>query len=422
MSPGEFLKGLLIRTPQEILVALLRLLLLLLLALLILLLKLWAWLLWLWRTKTFKPDETEEPCGRIPEVLVRRPDPCIYSQSYLAAQGLPVTWDNPDIWMARANSPGTIEPDSYHLDDDTDYLVSVRVHNASTDPAIGVTVRLVYRPWSFNSPDLVPVEVDASGIEVTRSVDVAGMGSTVTQFAWHTPPLAPGDAAHYCLQVHLSHPLDINAANNVGQENTQVYSVNPGFVHPGETAQFDVPLFNPGRVAQLVRFRTDRYLIDVHDTVELKLERATARARLSAADRLGHLLPTVEPVEATLTKAPGGEAPPTARSKVRRSRALAGEVSFTSPKSRFQRQHTRYQGFDHLRQRIQDRDYTLPEGMLVTAPEVVDLNAGDHALAPIAITIPTTAQPGERFTVNVKAENDHGTIVGGVTVYFEVEP
>src|SRR5262249_14391575 len=158
----------------QLLTAVLRLLLFLLFLPLLLLSRLWECLSWLFRTKTLYPsEEEEEECGRIPEPLVRRPDPCIYSQFYLASQGLPVTWDNPDIWVAPASNPGAIEPDSYHLHADTDYIVSVRVHNASTDPAIGVRVRLVYRPWSFNSPDLVPVETDAFGHEVFRFVSVA---------------------------------------------------------------------------------------------------------------------------------------------------------------------------------------------------------------------------------------------------------
>lgn len=422
MAPGEFLKGLLLRTPQEILVALLRLILLLLLAVLVLLLKLWAWLVWLWRTKTFKEEETEHPCGKIPEVLVRRPDPCLYSQTYLAAQGLPVTWDNPDIWMARASTPGTVEPDSYHLDDDTDYLVFVRAHNASTDPAIGVAVRLVYRPWSFNSPDLVPVQVDAQGAEVVRSVDIPGMGSAVTQFTWHTPPVAAGDSAHYCLQAHLSHPLDVNPANNVGQENTQVYSVNPGFVHPGETARFDVPVFNGGRLAQRVAFTADRYRVDPDDRVELTLERRTFVPAMSLADRLGHLLPTVEPVESAAPQPdPGGESPGVARAVGRGRRSTLGAVTFSSPKSRFRMDRVRYAGFGTLRDRILAGDYTLPPGMGATLPDAVDLEVGEDVLAPFEITIPATAQPGEKYAVNVSARNDRGAVVGGVTVMFEVE-
>src|SRR5262245_22921736 len=89
-------------------------------------------LAWLWRLierlrKEGWRDEQEQEqkdCHiPFPEDLMRRPDPCIYSQFYLTAQGIPVTWDNPDIWMAKASDPGTIEPDSYHLEEDTDYIV-----------------------------------------------------------------------------------------------------------------------------------------------------------------------------------------------------------------------------------------------------------------------------------------------------------
>lgn len=422
MTPAEFFKGLLLRTPQEIAIALLRLLLLLLLAILILLLKFWNWLLWLFRTGTFKDEESEEPCGKIPEAVVRRPDPCIYSQTYLASQGLPVTWDNPDIWMAPAATPGSIEPDSYHLTADTDYLVSVQAHNASTDPAIGVGVRLVYRPWSFNSPDLVPVEVDAGGHEVTRSVDIPAMGAAVATFIWHTPALAAGEEAHYCLQAHLSHPLDVNPANNMGQENTQVYSESPAFVTPGQLTHFDVPLFNVGRTQQRITFHTDRYLV-APDEVELQLERRTAKARYSLADRLGHGLPTVEPVERGADRpVPKGTTTRASASASRHGRDLVGAVSFSSPKSRFQLSRTRYRGLDALRSRILERDYAIPVEMVVDAPAVVELDTEAFAVAPFEVRVPLSAQPGDRFPLNIRAENDDGGLVGGVTLFFHVEP
>lgn len=422
MTLAEFFKGLLLRTPQEIVVALLRLLLLLLLAIVILLLKLWEWLLWLFHTKTFKDEDREEPCGKIPEAVVRRPDPCIYSQTYLASQGLPVTWDNPDIWMASAAAPGSIEPDSYHLSDDTDYVVSVQAHNASTDPAIGVQVRLVYRPWSFNSPDLVPVEVDAAGHEVTRSVDIPPMGAAIAQFTWHTPALAPGEEAHYCLQAHLTHPLDVNPANNMGQENTQVYSESPAFVIPGQLTHFDVPLFNVGRAQQRVTFHTDGYLV-ADDEVELHLERRSARARYSLADRLGHGLPTVEPVGRAAGRPKAEETAPRASASAgRRPRDLVGAVSFSSPKSRFQLSRTRYRGLDELRSRILERDYSLPVGMTVDAPAVVELDTDEFAVAPFEVLVPLDAQPGDRFPLNIRAENHDGGLVGGVTLFFQVEP
>ena len=156
---------------QEFVVGILRLILFIIVFLLVLLLKLWECVRWLLHTKNlFEEEVKEEECGAVPDPLIRRPDPCIYSQSFLMAQGLPVTWDNPDIWMAPAADPGSIEPDSYHLKDNTDYIVSVQAHNASTDPAINVKVRLVYRPWSFNSPDVTPVELDANGHDTGENV------------------------------------------------------------------------------------------------------------------------------------------------------------------------------------------------------------------------------------------------------------
>ncbi|MPZ91075.1 MAG: hypothetical protein GEU68_05510 [Actinobacteria bacterium] len=423
MTLAEFLKGLLLRTPQEILVALLRALLLLPVFLLVLLLKLWEWLLWLLHTKTLRPEETEDPCGRIPEVLVRRPDPSIYSQTYLAAQGVPVTWNNPDIWIAPAANPGAVEPDSYHLEANTDYIVSVRAHNASTDPAIGVRVRLVYRPWSFNSPDVTPVEIDAGGNEVVRSVDIAAMGSAVAQFNWHTPALAPGESAHYCLQAHLSHPLDVNLGNNMGQENTNVYSQNPGFVSPGELAALDIPLFNVGRRAKTVRFRVDAYEVATDDRVEVRLERSRGRSRMRLSDRLGHALPTVEPVEVHRPRRSTDDAPERAVTETRRrSKALFGRVCFSSPKSRFEVVRTRYSGFDELRAQILDRDYSLPPTMTVAAPERVTLEPAAAATPAFEIQVPADARPGTRLPMNIRAETEDGVLIGGVTLFFHVRP
>ena len=183
--------------------------------------------------------------------------------------------------------PGVIEPDSYHLEADTDYIVSVRCHNASTDLALGVTVRLLYRPWSFNSPDLLPVQTTAGGQEVVRFANIAGMSFTIVQFNWHTPPVAPGTTQHFCLQAHLSHPMDINLENNMGQENTNVHSANPGHVAPGEVVDVDVPLFNNGKFAKRFGFKADAYAIDKTTEIRLELKFNTGREPWPLSKRIG---------------------------------------------------------------------------------------------------------------------------------------
>ena len=403
---------------QEFVVALLRQILLLLILLLILVLKLWEWLKWLWHSKNLFEEETEEECGRLPDPLIRRPDPCIYSQQFLQSQGLPVTWNNPDIWVAPADNPGAIEPDSYHLKDDTDYIVSVQAHNASTDPAIGVRVRLVYRPWSFNSPDLVPVETDASGNEVFKFVDIAAMGAAVAQFKWHTPPVAAGESQHFCLQVYLSHPMDMNTANNMGQENTNVHSQNPGFVSPGEIAEIEVPLFNTRRRAQTVRLRWDAYQINTDDKVELKLRATHGRPRMPLSNRLGHMLPTVTP-----PRHPPPQTPPIERASTQLPTRPGpfGSVIFESPQLAFRAVKTKYVGFEALRQQILSRDYSLPAGMTVTVEDDAPrLERQEKRVLKFRIQVPGDAPPDTRLPVNIVANDEDGGLVGGVTVYFHI--
>jgi hypothetical protein len=185
---------------------------------------------------------------------------------------------------------------------------------------------------------------------------------------------------------------------------------------------FDVPLFNVGRAQQRITFHTDRYLVAT-DEVELHLERRMAKPRYSLADRLGHGLPTVEPVERD-TDRPKAEGT-TARASAsagRRRRDLVGAVSFSSPKSRFQLSRTRYGGLDALRSRILEGDYSVPVGMVVDAPAVVELDTEEFAVAPFEVLVPLDAQPGDRFPLNIRAENDDGGLVGGVTLFFHVEP
>lgn len=417
MSPWHrFLTNTFLRAPAELLTALVRLILFVLLFFLILFLKFCEWLKWLFRTKTLFEEETEEECGRLPEALVRRPDPCIYSQTYLRSQDMPVTWNNPDIWVALQADPTAIEPDSYHLIDDTDYIASVQVHNASTDPAIGVKVRLFYRPWSFNSPELVPVESDGGGNEVFHFVNIAPMGSAIAKFNWHTPSIGPGEQKHFCLQAHVSHPLDINTANNIGQENTNVYSQNPGHVAPGELALVDIPLFNNARRAVEVRFLWDSYEIDKGDKVRLDLEVNCGRPRLPLSQRLAHGLPVLSPAAPRFT---------TSRDdgSVRRE-GLVGKLRFSTPKSGFRTAKTRYRGFAPFKKMVLSRDYNLPPGMEVGH----NLDPGELQLPPdaqretqVSIKIPDDAADGELIRVNVVAEADDGTLLGGVTMLFEVQ-
>jgi hypothetical protein len=80
-----------------------------------------------------------DPCVVVPGHLIRKPDPCIYSQFLLMQLNQPVTWDNPDVAIFRNG----VEQYTYGLVADTDYEVRVTVHNASRDkPANGTQVKV----------------------------------------------------------------------------------------------------------------------------------------------------------------------------------------------------------------------------------------------------------------------------------------
>ncbi|CAN5407473.1 hypothetical protein BH10PSE7_BH10PSE7_34190 [soil metagenome] len=369
----------------------------LLLLLLVPLLLAWIWrfLTGLWTNGWRDQDEEQKGCDfPFPEDIMRRPDPCIYSQTYLMAQGIPVTWDNPDIWMARKSTPNNPEPDSYHLEENTDYVVSVQAHNASSDLAVGVRLRLVYRPWSFNSPDLVPVETDAGGNEVFRTINIPPMGSTIATFAWRTPDVSAEASKHFCLQAILNHPLDINTGNNLGQENTQVYDMD------GQSARIFVPLHNPARVAQKFTITATRYAIEEKETVELRLKYNRGRRREDIVDRVARLVPE-------LPLSPGA-GPGVAFT-------LPG-LAWTVPQPLVK---AKYVGMETLRDRLQKQDVSLPAGFTFA---VADYNEG-ITLAPketrdveMTLVPPAGAPPGQRYAINIAARDRGGRLAGGVTV------
>jgi hypothetical protein len=84
--------GLILTLLLELLVALLRLLLLRIVFLIAFLLWLLELLLRLWRTKNLYPSELEEGCPPLTGSIIRRPDPCLYSQERFMEQGsLPIS-------------------------------------------------------------------------------------------------------------------------------------------------------------------------------------------------------------------------------------------------------------------------------------------------------------------------------------------
>ncbi len=187
------------------------------------------------------PDrQPQVDCVTTNHPSVHRPDPCIYSQQYLLQQGLPVTWDNPDIVIRRG---GIVVPEGQLLPS-TQYEVEATVWNNSYDaPVAGVRV-----DFSFLS-----FGVGATSTAIgTSFVDVGVKGSVHqpgrTSVPWTTPP-TPG---HYCIQALLSWIDDANPNNNLGQNNVDVAAAT-------SPAQFTFPVRNPFAKSARFTFRVDTY-------------------------------------------------------------------------------------------------------------------------------------------------------------------
>jgi hypothetical protein len=178
---------------------------------------------------------------KLPPHTYKRPDPMIYSQWYLMAKGLAVTWDNPDIQLLDGGNPVS----SSNLSPGKSYAVHAQIWNGSVDaPVVNLLVRFHYLSFgagtvrNFIGETFVDVPVKgASGLPA------------VAKHLWTTPAIA----GHYCLQVELVWPDDANPDNNLGQENVNVKKLNS----PNATFQF--ALRNDSGFRRRLDLRADSY-------------------------------------------------------------------------------------------------------------------------------------------------------------------
>jgi hypothetical protein len=253
------------------------------------------------------------------------------------------------------------------------------------------------------------VETDASGNEVFHFVNTGPMpAAAIAQFRWHTPSLSPGEVGqHFCLQASLFHPLDVNAANNMGQENTNVWQTT---VRAGQEVPLDIPLFNYARRQQRFRFEAYEYAIE-EARVELTLKTMRGYRRMSPSTFLASLLPSFH---------------------FGFSRALDGGLN----RSPFPRLHMRFQprlvavknkyvGLQRIQETMRSRTNRLPQEITITA-EGEDLRRGIE-LQPktlrtllFRITVAPTIQP-KVLPLTILARSEDGVLAGGVTIVLQIE-
>jgi hypothetical protein len=208
-------------------------------------------------------------CSVLPPDVYKRPDPMIYCQEYLLAQGLAVTWDNPDIQLFK----GGVAISSSELLPDTDYLIVARIWNGSSEaPAINLPV-----DFSFMSFGVGAQTIALGRTFVDLPVNGAPGHPAAAEFVWHTPA-TPG---HYCLLVDLVWADDANPANNRGQENTDVRKLN------SPRAELTFPLRNPRPAPRRIRLEADAYELAARPTCEGRSPQKDVR--MSEEERKSHL-------------------------------------------------------------------------------------------------------------------------------------
>jgi NPCBM-associated, NEW3 domain of alpha-galactosidase len=334
-----------------------------------------------WRGK----EPPQMPCpGDIPPHVRRKPDPCLYSQAFLLAQGIPVTWDNPDIQITETDGTPV---SSSQLHADHDYLVHGRIWNASFNPALGVEVRCTVRDWGMGG-DWVVVQTNPDGTEHVELVIIAPWGNATAIFKWHTPPV-PG---HFCLRVACYHPDDKNTANNVGQENTQVVAAGAG-----------------GNVSARAR-------VTNHSRRDNRLALSVDTYRVREQDWEFILQTKVRGV---------GDRP--LRGKTNARDSLRNLIVRLSKDGRGPR-HTAYAyvSRDPLFKSESGAPRSIPEGWRLTfdgQPQEVPLSLapGESRDVEIRVEVPGTAQAGEEHAFNINAIDLAEGRLGGVTLVVRVQ-
>ncbi len=307
-------------------------------------------------------------CSTIKRPEFKRPDPLIYSQAYLMSLGLAVTWDNPDITLETVAGP--LDPNappnpaltvaSSQLAPDTEYDVVARIWNGSESaPVVGLPVKFTVHGFGIG--------VSQQGIgAATTNLGVKG-GPNCPAFArtrWRTPNVA----GHFCIQVLLDWFDDLNPANNLGQENTNVGTAQ-------SPAHFTFLLGNPRRERQTFRFEVDSYAIPEPESCRV-VDRGKERQGRDQERR---------------------------RLELHRAPVVAGRPE-TFPALPVPSRHLR-------------KNHPLPPGWSVAfEPQAPTLAPGDEIEVRVTVT-PPEAFAG-RQPVNVDAFDAIG-LAGGVTLYVE---
>jgi len=174
------------------------------------------------------PALKRDCCVRVPEEIIKYPDPATYDvDSVFGAGGTP-TFNSPDISTVHVWPMRPI-----------DNLTGV-IRNLSADASAQRT--RVDMSWSAFGIGLQRLPLASFFVDLAR----AGFPGSERSVSWPLPP-ALKDANRYGIFMDIAHPYDRDLTNNAGQQ-----TVDGMQTSQGRSKTFVVPVRNPLNSVQLV--------------------------------------------------------------------------------------------------------------------------------------------------------------------------
>jgi len=175
-----------------------------------------------------RPIRPTNCCVRAPTAIVHDPDPSIYDQQLLFAEGAAPTFNSPDIETV----------DLWPLNPIPNLTATVR--NLSSQSSANQTrVDISWSPWGIGLPR---TPIATSFVDLAR----AGYSGSEQTLSWPTPP-AMLAARLFGLFVTVIHPYDSDPNNNQGEQTVDGFQTSTG-----RSKVFVVPVRNPTGAAETI--------------------------------------------------------------------------------------------------------------------------------------------------------------------------
>jgi hypothetical protein len=167
-------------------------------------------------------------CIRVPDEIVRDPDPSTFDAGLAFASGASPTFNSPDINTINLWPVGPID------------AIDATVRNLSPDAAAHrARVDVSWTPFGIG---LQRTPIFSSFADLAK----AGIAGSEQKLSWPTPP-AMKAAGRFSVFVDIAHPYDRDLLNNHGQQTVDGLQTSGG-----RSRTFTFPVRNPSPSAQTI--------------------------------------------------------------------------------------------------------------------------------------------------------------------------